>query len=244
MGSSDAEEHVTAAEPSRGLVWPSPTGAWRWLMENGALRMSWMRAPCPPRPAAIFTPPHIFSCIIVLVLAVIGAGCGKLSKDKAREILQKKYDADSTAYCSIDVRREGTGATERYRIMDMLDANAAEACIDALMSIGSANQKRCMGDSQPCDWWTFEPGDTVSVSGTGTFRSVKLPCGEKKLLDVVSVTTEERTAKVLYKQSVRVDESRIKGLASCKLSAPKDGIVEKNATFKQDDDGNWYEMNE
>ena len=183
---------------------------------------------------------HSLSCVVLVAFGFSTVGCGNLSKEKAREILQKEYyDQDSSAYCSIEVRYEGTGSGDLYRLMDMLDADAAEACIDALMSVGAAKRKTCLDDSKPCGSWLFEPGDNASVSGSRTFRTVNVPCGEKKLLDTVSVTTEQRAAEVVYKQSTRVDNNMVKALSRCKVSVPKNGVEERKATFKRDDDGNW-----
>lgn len=181
--------------------------------------------------------------LLTVALVLTSAGCGNLSKEKAREILQKKYyDQDSSAYCSIEVRYEGTGSRELYRLMNMLDADANEACIDALRSVGAAKRKQCSDDSTPCRSWLFEPGDKASMSGSRTFRDVNVPCGEKKLLEIESITTEQKTAEVAYRRSNRVDNNMVKMLSACKVTVPKDGVEEKKITFKRDDDGNWADV--
>ena len=181
--------------------------------------------------------------LLTAVLVLTNIGCGNLSKEKAREILQKKYyDQDSSAYCSIEVRYEGTGSRELYRLMNMLDADADEACVDALRSVGAAKRKQCSDDSAPCRSWLFEPGDKASVSGSGTFRNVDVPCGEKKLLEIESITTEQKSAEVVYKRSNRVDNNMVNMLSACKVAVHKDGVEKKKMTFKRDDDGNWADV--
>jgi hypothetical protein len=173
------------------------------------------------------------SWLLVAVLSIIttAAGCSSMSKGKAKELLQKRFDADGAVYCNVL-----GGVSEKNGAQSGLE----NACVAQLTSAGFATPAGCSdarrdGTCAPMSL-AFKPGK-ASVKG----GAVKVPCGTKTLGEVQSVTTEGKSATVRYTRTFKFDSTK-STLSACEFVPLSEGEGEGKAVFKQDDSGDWIEQ--
>ena len=167
-------------------------------------------------------------------VALLVAGCG-LSKDQAKQLIQEKYyDKDAAIYCTWDLY---LNPPETVKGVPVYTTGAdTRACLEVLQKAAFVEDLVCE-PAENCAQALF----VVSQSSNARVRLNKLdvPCGTKKLGNVVSVSTEGKAAKVRYKRTVTVDPAAVEKLRSCSLRVPKSGDEEQTMKFIKDDDGNW-----
>jgi hypothetical protein len=183
-----------------------------------------------------------FSYLIIGAMTFWTVGCGNLSKEKAREILQQKhYDQDNNVNCEWKefVSQESSGITVHYSVSDTSDTSKITDSMKALSSLGVIKNVECVDRSRSgCLKAQFDLGPSTSVQGA----RMSLPCGTKTLGEVTSVATEGKTATVRYKRTVKLNHNVIEALSALILDIPKEGEEELARKFVKDDDGNWSDV--
>lgn len=183
------------------------------------------------------------ACLLVMALSFASTACGNLSKEKAREILQKKYyDKDNEVSCSWKepVSQEGSGSAVRYSAGTTSDNPKLVDWMKALDGLGIVKNAECTDKWRGvCTKAMFDLGPNASVN---SYR-LSFPCGTKSLGEVISVTTEGKTAMVKYKRSIKLDHATIEKLSDLTLDVPNEGEEELTRKFVKDDDGNWSDVN-
>jgi hypothetical protein len=186
--------------------------------------------------------------VAVLLAATLSMGCGKLSKDDARAMLQAKYFKSDSAYCTWDggnlgdrSKREPKSRTFSF-ISESKEDLIDKDCVEEMVASGILQKK-----GEPIDLWKVHIGsgfsyvyglaDGVEITKAG---NIQFPCGKVKLDGVTSISTEGKKATVAYVETITRDDEQTKKLAHCrKVEGPTSGTQERTWEFLQDDDGKW-----
>jgi hypothetical protein len=171
--------------------------------------------------------------------AVALVGCGKLSKDQARQIIQTTYyDKDDNAYCAWspgDRHRKDPPTVLSFVSQD------AQPCVKELAAAGVLTEK----DKPKPVPYELGGGTLYSYTLAGSAYYAKdgnlqVPCGKKKLGEVVSVSSEGTKATVKYTRTFTMDAALLGKISDCELtSKPTPGDSTETMRFRRDDDGKW-----
>lgn len=173
-----------------------------------------------------------WSIFAVTALPLALTACSGMSKGKAKDLLQKRFDDDGNVYC---------------RLRDQLSQQEGgvwggleKACIEQLASAGFVTDTGCAehfeSRSSGCLTWGFKP----AKSNIEKNKWLAFACGAKTLGEVKSVTTEGKRATVKYARTFKLDQTKA-SLTSCVIAPLQEGEREGTATFVQDDSGDWSE---
>ena len=177
--------------------------------------------------------------VVLAVVLLAAAGCGKLTKDDAKAMMQAKfYDKDDNVYCTwtgSQVSPKGASGTKKLYAFFNADENAS--CIDELdvagiIKKGACTDKRSDGS---CFERAFDLGPNVDIHGI----HIRFACGKKKLDDVTSISTADKKATVKYTRTITRDDALAKKVSDCALDGPKSGSEDQSLGFLKDDDGKW-----
>ncbi len=169
-------------------------------------------------------------------------GCGKLSKGRAKEMIQAKLDP--SVYCELKGNHpqlKSTGNSEDWTIELDETGEKFDSCMFHLKDQGIFATEMCADfyRHKNCQLYKFTLGPRGKMTRLDAGRGqVSFACGSRKLIDVTSVRTEGQKAVVKYTREVTLDGSS-KAVSDCTLTVPEAGVVEREATFLRDDDGNW-----
>lgn len=173
----------------------------------------------------------IFGTTAAMILVL--TACSGMSKGKAKDMLQKRYDEDKSLYCSL----KRAVAQEKGGVY----SGPEKTCIKQLAKAGLVSDTGCAqhfaADPSDCMTWGFKPAKATISKNVW----LKFPCGTKTLGEVKSVTTEGKKATVKYTRTFKLDDGATAELTDCVLDPIQEGESEGTATLKQDDSGNWSE---
>lgn len=190
---------------------------------------------------------RVFSSVCAAVLtASLLMGCGKLSKDKAKEMIQAKHFADPSASCTLKgfPQVSGSGASEEWTITapgtTAPEVSKFSKCIDELSKQNVLESSSCVDTvSSGCWKYKFTLGPKGRLKKlANTAGELSFACGSRKLLEVTSVRTEDKKAVVKFKRDATLDDTS-KSVSHCTVELPEAGLAEREVTFLKDDDGNW-----
>lgn len=171
----------------------------------------------------------------LLSLAIVATACSKdLSKDKAKELLAKRYRERPALYCGLK-----NGVIEEKPGVFSAGLND-DVCISQLQKVGAVISVGCVAEytAGGCKAYGFKLGPTAFVERRNELWT---ECGRRTFGDVTSITTEGKKATVKFTRSYELDDTSSK-LSACIIKPLQAGESEGSSVFVQDDSGNWTEQ--
>lgn len=189
---------------------------------------------------------RLYQVFFVIAVAVTTMGCGKLTKENARLMIQEKHFKDNKIECKWKtlVSVTGTGSSVEHTIGyfgEGAEGEKQNKCVNEMIKAGVLSSRKCVeNNSLGCVKHKIELGAISKMQTNSTVGNIEFACGTRSLDGINSITTEEKKAKVKFDRTLVLDEALIKALSDCTLGLPEAGKKERESNFTKDDDGVWH----